>query len=236
MVRKHIEPHQYSSNLRDIILGGQDGLVNVLGVVLGASAATKDSKVIIAVGLAATFAESISMAAVAYTSFKAERDYYNSELEREKREIREVPEMEREEVREIYRRKGFEGELLEKVVAKITSDEKVWVEVMMHDELGLQQAEEDHLLRTAAIVGTSATFGSLVPLLPYFFFSTQQSLPLSLGVSALVLFLLGVYKAKVTIGSKMRSGWELTIIGILSAFAGYGISLLVSGNNAILGG
>lgn len=106
----------------------------------------------------------------------------------------------------------------------------------MHEELGLKQAEEDHLLRTAAIVGTSAVFGSLVPLMPYFFLPTYQSLPVSLGFSALVLFLLGVYKAKVTIGNKFRSGWELTIIGILSALAGYGISLFVSGNYTILSG
>ena len=65
-------------NLKDIILGGQDGLVNVLGVILGVAAATSDSRIVIIAGLSATFAESISMAAVAYTSSKAARDYYKS--------------------------------------------------------------------------------------------------------------------------------------------------------------
>ncbi len=87
--------------MRDVILGGQDGLVNVLGVVMGVSAATSNAKILIAACLAATFAESISMAAVAYTSSLAERDHYNCELEREKREMKEVPEVETEEVREI---------------------------------------------------------------------------------------------------------------------------------------
>lgn len=236
MTKKHAEPHQYNTNLRDIILGGQDGLVNVLGVVLGASAATDDSKVIIAVGLAATFAESISMGAVAYTSFKAERDYYLSELEREKREIKEEPEAEKDEIRQIYRQKGFEGELLEKVVATITKDESVWVEVMMTEELGLQPKEEEHLLRTALIVGGSAVFGSLIPLLPYFFLPSFHSIILSILISALALFIVGVYKAKVTVGGLWRSGVELTVIGILSALAGYAISLLVSGSQAWLSG
>ena len=72
------------SRLRDIILGGQDGLVNVLGVILAVASATNDVKIVLIAGLAATFAESISMAAVAYTSSKAERDYYKSEPKTEK--------------------------------------------------------------------------------------------------------------------------------------------------------
>lgn len=71
-----------SSKLKDIILGGQDGLVNVLGLVLGVAGATNDTRIILISGLAGTFAESISMGAVAYTSSKAARDYYLSEHEK----------------------------------------------------------------------------------------------------------------------------------------------------------
>ena len=106
------EEYKGSSNLRDIILGGQDGLVNVLGIVLGLAVASQDLRIILAGGLAATFAESVSMAAVVYTSTRAQQSFYESELTREKREIKEVPEMEVEEVREIYRKKGFSGKLL----------------------------------------------------------------------------------------------------------------------------
>ncbi|HZY44053.1 MAG TPA: VIT1/CCC1 transporter family protein, partial [Anaerolineae bacterium] len=71
-------------SLSDVILGGQDGLVNVLGVILGVAAASSDPRIVIAAGLAATFAESISMGAVAYTTTMADRDFYLSEIEREK--------------------------------------------------------------------------------------------------------------------------------------------------------
>ena len=84
------EPHRVGSWLRDIILGGQDGLVNVLGIVLGATAAGADPRILVAAALAATFAESLSMGAVAYTSRLAERDHYLSELQRELRDIRDV--------------------------------------------------------------------------------------------------------------------------------------------------
>jgi ActR/RegA family two-component response regulator len=97
-----VDPHQRSaSGLSDIILGGQDGLVNVLGVILGVAAATSDARIIRVAGLAATFAESVSMGAVAYTSTIADADYYDSEKEREIRHIEQVPRLERDEISDI---------------------------------------------------------------------------------------------------------------------------------------
>src|SRR5512136_359925 len=120
------DPHRRASGLSDIILGGQDGLVNVLGVILGVAAATSDPRIVLVAGLAATFAESVSMGAVAYTSTLADADYYESERAREYRHVQEVPKLEREEVREIYASKGFHGELLDRIVDTITRDEDVW--------------------------------------------------------------------------------------------------------------
>lgn len=225
MEKKPSESHKTGSLLRDMILGGQDGLVNVLGVVLGAAAAAPDAKIILSIGMAATFAESLAMGAVAYTSFKAEKEHYDSELAREKQEMREMPEMEREEIREIYRKKGFKGQLLERVVKQITSNEKIWLEVMMSEELGLKPIDASGVARTAFSVGLSCLLGSLVPLLPYFFLPLQASLPASVAFSALVLFLMGFYKGKVTVGNYWRSALELTIIGLCAALAGYLISL-----------
>ena len=128
------DPHRQSSGLSDIILGGQDGLVNVLGVILGVAAATNDPRIVLVAGLAATFAESVSMGAVAYTSTLADSDYYEAERAREFRHITDVPHLEKNEVREIYARKGFKGELLEHIVETITANEDVWVAVMMSEE------------------------------------------------------------------------------------------------------
>src|SRR5512139_446252 len=110
------DPHRRASGLSDIILGGQDGLVNVLGVILGVAAATSDPRLVIVAGLAATFAESVSMGAVAFTSTLADADYYDSERERELRHIEHAPRLERDEVRQIYIQKGFQGELLTRIV------------------------------------------------------------------------------------------------------------------------
>lgn len=220
------EPHIEESYLADVILGGQDGLVNVLGVILGVAAASGDMRIIIAAGLAATFAESVSMGAVAFTSMRARRDFYLSELAREKKEMEEVPEIEREEIREIYRKKGFSGKLLEQIVAKITSDEKVWLDTMMREELGLEPIEESQTVKSSITVFVSAMIGSFIPLLPFLFLAVGQGIAVSFIVSAVTLFVFGIYKAKATVGRPLRSGLELLVIGMLAALVGYVIGFL----------
>ena len=222
----HHDPHRHTSRLSDVILGGQDGLVNVLGVILGVAAATQDARIVIAAGLAATFAESISMGAVAYTSTLADDDLYLSEREREYRHIHLAPDVEIEEIRDIYLKKGFEGETLEKIVEVITSNPDVWVNVMMSEEFQMTPPEKSRALRSAIVVGFSALIGSLIPLLPFFFLTVSLSIWISIVVAALTLFAVGVYKARVTIGRPFHSGMQMAIIGTLSALAGYVVGWL----------
>ncbi|MGB8982383.1 MAG: VIT1/CCC1 transporter family protein [Anaerolineales bacterium] len=222
----HHDPHRHESRLSDVILGGQDGLVNVLGVILGVAAATRDARIVIAAGLAATFAESISMGAVAYTSTLAENDLYHSEKEREYRHIHLAPDVEVEEIRDIYLKKGFQGETLEKIVEVITSNPDVWVDVMMSEEFQMTPPEKTEAFRTALIVGFSALIGSLIPMLPFFFWSVSLSIGISIVVAALTLFVVGVYKARVTVGRPFRSGIQLAVIGTVSALAGYVVGLI----------
>ena len=223
----HRDPHKHSSSLADVILGGQDGLVNVLGIVLGVAAATSDPRIVLVAGLAATFAESVSMGAVAYTSTLAETALYESEREREYRHVRMVPAVEREEIREIYRKKGFKGKLLDLIVEKITADEDVWVGVMMAEEHQLAPTSRRDALRSAIIVGVAALIGSLIPLIPFLFLPTTPSIWLSLGISALTLFVVGAYKARVTVGQLGRSGFEMAVIGTVSALVGYLVGVLL---------
>lgn len=215
------EGHREGTWLRDVILGGQDGLVNVLGIVLGVSAATSNVQLLIAAALAATFAESVSMGAVAYTSSLAERDHYQSELNRERREMLEVPEVEREEVRQIYREKGFEGELLERIVATITANEETWLTVMMREELNLQPVDTRAVLRTSIIVTVAAIVGSLIPLAPFFVFARVPSIWLSIIFSTVALFAIGAFKARSLVGNWLWSGVQMVVIGLTAALIGF---------------
>jgi len=212
--------------LSDMILGGQDGLVNVLGVILGVAAASNDIKIVIAGGLAATFAESISMAAVALTSKMAERDHYISELEREKTEMREMPEKEASEIRAVYKKKGFDGKILDDIVTHVTQNKELWLDLMMKEELELKKVEQKDIYKGSFIVGLAALIGSFVPITPYFFLPMKTALIVTLVISTVALFIVGMYKAKMTVGNFYKSGIQMAIIGMSAAFAGYLIGKL----------
>jgi VIT1/CCC1 family predicted Fe2+/Mn2+ transporter len=221
------DPHRRASWLSDVILGGQDGLVNVLGVILGVAAATHDPYIVLVAGLAATFAESVSMGAVAYTSTRADADFYESEREREHRHIRQMPVLERDEVRAIYYEKGFRNDLLESIVDTITANPDIWVAVMMAEEHRLTLVDRKQALRAALVVGFSAVIGSLIPLVPFMVLPVTTSIWVSILVTALVLYAVGAYKAKTTVGRPWKSGLEMAVIGTVSALAGYAIGLLL---------
>lgn len=223
-----IDPHRRAaSGLADIILGGQDGLVNVLGIVLGVAAATGEPRIILVAGLAATFAESVSMGAVAYTSRLAEADYYESEVEREYRHIEQAPTLERVEIQRIYAKKGFKGELLERIVETITANPDVWVAVMMSEEHQLAPIDRKQAFKAALVVGISAIIGSLIPLVPFIFLPVATSMWVAVVGTALVLFMTGAIKARLTIGHPGRSGLEMAVIGTISAMVGYAVGALL---------
>jgi VIT1/CCC1 family predicted Fe2+/Mn2+ transporter len=221
--RHHVErdPHFHGRWLSDVVLGAQDGLVNTLGVVLGVAAASADARVVFAAGMAAGIAESLSMAAVGYTSSVARGDLFRSERAREYRHIKTTPLVEREEIRTIYARKGFEGELLDRVVDTICANKDVWVAVMMAEEHELMPVDRRASTRSAGVVGVSALAGSVIPVLPFALLSIGASVAVALVLGAVLLFALGAYKAAVTTGRRARSGGELALIGMASAVAGY---------------
>src|SRR5216117_28827 len=229
------EKHAQPGLLSDFILGSQDGLVNVLAVILGVAVASRDITIILAGGLAATFAESISMGAVAYTSTLARRDHYLAEVEREKEEMRTLPDLERQEVRDILERWDFHGAELDDMVQKITSKPRAWLELMMTHELYLAPVDPTQARRSAVLVGIAAILGSLIPLIPFIVIGRDILLgtAVSLVVSTLALFAIGWWKARTTIGRPGRSGTQMAIIGIASALAGFGIAYLVSGGRGL---
>ncbi len=233
------EQHARPGLLTDFILGSQDGLVNVLGVILGIAIAAHQQalanqlrdpfRIVVAGALAATFAESISMGAVAYTTTLARRDHYLKEREREEREMRDLPDIERIEVRDVFESWGFQGAKLEEVTDQIVANPKAWLEFMMAYELGLSPVENAQARRSALLVGFATIFGSIIPLLPFLVFPSDVLLGMaaSVMVAAVALFVIGWYKAKSTVGRPARSGLEMLIIGILSAVAGFAIAYLV---------
>lgn len=224
------EPHSSHSFLSDFILGSQDGLVNVLGILLGISAATSDVRIIYVGALAALGAESISMGAVAYTSTVARRRQYLKEGAREQLETAQDPAMEREEVRNILKGWNYQGPELDTMTDQIASNPKAMQEFMMSFELKLAPVEKDEPRRSFSVVLSSTIFGSIIPLIPFFFVSPATiaaGAVASVILSGALLFFIGAYEARETVGSIWWSGLQMMIIGLSAGFAGYLIGRLV---------
>lgn len=219
----HGERHSRTTFLSNFILGSQDGLVNVLGIVLGVSAATSDIRIIFVAAMAALGAESISMGAVAYTSTVAKQKHYLKEVEREKLEMREVPKKEREEVRGILKKWGYTGNELESLTDRIAKNPKAMLEFMMSFELDLSPVEKSEPVHSFLTVILSTVVGSIIPIIPFMFLTKNifAGAITSVIISGIVLFIIGYYEAKTTVGSIWRSGLQMAVIGLTAGIAGY---------------
>ncbi len=217
------EAHPHATLLSDFILGSQDGLVNVLGILLGLVAAGAADRLILVAAFAALAAESISMGAVAYTSTLARRSLYLSEVEREQREIKEVPEMEREEVRVILRNWGYEGEEVEEMLRRIEAKPKAWLDLMLAFELNLAEVKADQARNSGLIVLGSTVVGSIIPLVPFFVPGVHvlSAATASVILSAIMLVAVGWYAARSTVGSPWAGAGRMLLIGLAAGFAGF---------------
>lgn len=225
---RNVDPHVRVRWLSDLVLGAQDGLVNTLGVVLGVAAATTEPRIVVATGLAAAAAESVSMAAVAYTSSRARGDMFVAERRREARHLATVPSLERDEIRAIYIRKGFQGELLERIVETICSDPEVWLDEMMREEHRLTPVDRADALRAALVVGVASVFGSVLPVMPFVLLGRSHALWVSALTSVSLLFALGAYESRITVGRPLRGGLALAMIGSASALLGWLVGMLAT--------
>ena len=212
--------------LRDVILGGQDGLVNILGIVLGVVAGGGSRTVLLSTGFAAAITESISMGAVGYTSTVADRDYYAAQRAVEAAALRDDEELECREIEELYRNKGFSGELLDRVVATITANRDKWLGTILEEERHLQPVAREDVIRSSVVITVATLIGHLIPLVPFAFLARNTSLVLGIALSAVVLFGVGMYSALTRVGVWWRLGLRMVVIGLGAAAVGFAIGRL----------
>ncbi len=205
--------------IRELVFGANDGLVAAFAVASGVNGAGIKSSVILIAGLAELIGGTISMALGAYLSTKSQIEYYRGEMNREAYEVDNFPDIERQEIRDIYRSKGFTGEILEKIISHITSDKKRWVDIMMHEELGLSLDTNISPIKSGIATGGAYAFGALMPVIPYVFLQPVPGLVASAIITLSVLFGVGVAKTVVTGKNGLRSGLESMAIGGLAAAA-----------------
>jgi VIT1/CCC1 family predicted Fe2+/Mn2+ transporter len=220
--------------IRQIVLGMNDGVVSIFALLAGVAGAGQDATTILITLLAATIAGALSMAAGEFISEKSENDFYRKEIKQERLEVKLIPHIEKQELRLIYQKKGFEGDLLENLVNTITADEDRFIRELVVEELGIAEiAQGEGLLKNTFIIFGAFVLGSLFPVLPYLFF---RFLPEStiFWIATIVtfggLFLVGALKKYVTGMYWLKSGIEMLIVGLFAFGVSYYIGILVGVN------
>ncbi|WP_018130909.1 VIT1/CCC1 transporter family protein [Effusibacillus pohliae] len=220
---EHVEKHFEAPDvIRDIVIGLTDGLTVPFALAAGLSGTVTNTSLVVIAGLAEIAAGSIAMGLGGYLAARSEREHYFSELEREKREIVELPHREREEVAEILREFGMPEENIPSTVDAICKDPNRWIHFMMKFELGLVEPEPKRARNSSLTIGLSYIAGGLIPLAPYMFTDhAQTALLVSVILTLIALFVFGLVKGKFSGTRPFKSAWQTTLVGGLAAGAAY---------------
>ncbi len=220
-IRARLAEANRPNYLRDWVYGGIDGTVTTFAVVAGIVGAELSSQIIIILGIANLFADGFSMAASNYSGTKTEIDDLERMREVEMQHIRQFPDGERKEIRQILGKKGLEGQSLEDAVSAITSNEETWIETMLKEEYDLATVVRSPILSGAATFTAFFLCGT-VPLLPYGL-GFANSFDWSLFLTACVFFGIGTLKSAWSLTNWWRSGCETLGIGLAAAGMAYAV-------------
>ncbi len=210
-------------NIREIVFGYNDGSVSILALLSGVTSGALAKDQILIAGFSAVIAGGISMAVGSYISSKSEIEYHESEIGREEREIGEIPEVEREEIRQIYMKKAqFPEEELNLIVNRITGDKRTWLDTMMKEELGLFEERFENPIKLGLIMFSAFIAGGILPIIPFLFLpTTYTSLLVAVVITFASLFTIGAWKTTFTKKNWLFSGAEMVFVGILATLIPY---------------
>jgi VIT1/CCC1 family predicted Fe2+/Mn2+ transporter len=213
-VRRRLSNGRDKIYLGDAVLGGIDGCVTTFAVVAGAVGGGFSGLVVIVLGFANLLADGFSMAVSNYQGTKSQREQVEQARRTEEQHVQQIPEGEREEIRQVFANKGFSGETLETVVEVITSDRKLWVDTMLTEELGLEIEGPDPLRAGLATFVTFIVVG-IVPLIPFTIpdITLDTRFAASAIVTGVALFGVGMAKGLLLGQRSIRSGIETLLTG-----------------------
>lgn len=209
--------------MKDIVYAANDGIVTTFAVVAATVGGALSPLTILVVGVANLFADGFSMASGDYLGSKTEEEFYAKEEAEEYREIAEKPDEELREIRDILTRKGYRGVDLEDMTRLVASNETMWVDLMMHDELGMQKPGDHSPVQSAAMTFVSFIVAGSIPLLPYLFWGTRAPFGVVIASTAAALFVVGALRGYFSKTSWIWLGLEMLAVGGFSAAVAYGV-------------
>ncbi len=225
----HYIDHKKTSLLKEVVFGIEDGMVSTLGAVTGMATATGNHFTVILSGVVIVAVESISMGVGSYLSNKSEHDMNKRKVSEEKSELEEFPEEERDELRDIYLEDGWPEEMAEKMADVASKDKDLFLKEMIYHELEIgSSGKEMKASKKGVVMFLSYILGGLIPLLPYLLVKDiYTAIPISVIVTLLGLFILGVGTTKFSKRKWWKAGFEMLGLASLAALIGYGVGQAV---------
>lgn len=227
-IRRRLRKGPQPSYLSHAILGGIDGCVTTFAIVSGSIGAGFGGLVAVVLGFANLLADGFSMAVSNYEAIRAEEELNQTVRETEAHHIEHVPDGEREEIRQIFRNKGFEGELLERVVETITADPRIWIETMLSEEHGIAKSAASPLKSAATTMAAFIAVGA-VPLAPFLFpgLPPDVTFTISALLAAVMFFTIGLLKSRQLGLPIIRGGLRTLLTGTTAAAIAYSVGVLL---------
>jgi VIT1/CCC1 family predicted Fe2+/Mn2+ transporter len=226
----HIEKHFTAGNtVRDVVIGMADGLTVPFALAAGLTGAIASSHIVITAGFAEIAAGSIAMGLGGYLAARSDAEHYASERKREEEEVATVPDVEAQEVQQIFKTYGLNETESASVVEALRQRPKDWVDFMMRFELGLEKPEPGRALKSALTIALSYIVGGIIPLSAYLIFAdAHRALNVSIAVTLVALLVFGAVKGRFTGTPMIRSGLQTVMIGGLAAAAAFAIARMIS--------
>jgi vacuolar iron transporter family protein len=226
----HVEKHFTAGEfVRDVVIGMADGLTVPFALAAGLSGAVSSTKLIVVGGMAEIAAGSIAMGLGGYLAARGDAEHYDQEKLREEREIVEIPEAEKAEVREVFEQYGLTKAEATPVVEALSQRPKEWVDFMMRFELGLEQPDPKRAVTSAATIALAYIAGGFIPLSPYMILGDAvRGLIWSAVVTLAALGIFGFMKARFTGTPRLRGASQTMVIGGLAAGAAFVIAKLIA--------
>ena len=208
-----------ASYLRDWVYGGIDGTVTTFAIMAGVVGADLSARVVLILGCANLLADGFSMAAANYSGTRAEIDEYEQIRRMEERHVEIDPDGEREEIRQIFRSKGFKGKSLESAVDVITEHRELWIDTMMTEEHGMPPVARSPA-KAAFFTFLAFVLCGAVPILPYAFMMAEPLVPATI-MTGLVFFGIGSLRSRWSATAWWKAGLETFAIGMAAAGVAY---------------
>ena len=226
----HVEKHFTAGELiRDIVIGMSDGLTVPFALAAGLTGAIASSHIVLTAGFAEIAAGSIAMGLGGYLAARSDAEHYASERKREEEEIVTVPEVEAQEVQDIFKTYGLTETESAPVVTALRQRPQDWVDFMMRFELGLEKPDPGRALKSALTIALSYIVGGIIPLSAYLVLAdAHQALKVSCAVTLAALIVFGAVKGRFTGTPMLRSGLQTALIGGLAAAAAFAIARLIT--------